>query len=169
MGFRCLDPETLEVRTLLHVSFDENSIEHRRDKLRDWDQRADAFKRKQLEDLPLIQDDWEIYAKDHTEFYKARDVRRLFVDYDKPYEHAPLGGEQEADGKELLEMTPPLHHATATSSDATAAPTPAPTATSSGESTASNHVPSPPAPKLASEQGVWNSSSRAATIDLFRD
>ena len=56
MGFRCLDPETLEVRTLLHVSFDENSIEHRRDKLRDWDRRADAFQRKQLEDLPLIQD-----------------------------------------------------------------------------------------------------------------
>ncbi|MEC7229740.1 MAG: hypothetical protein VXV91_00915, partial [Verrucomicrobiota bacterium] len=86
MGFRCLDPETLRVKTLLHVSFDENSIEHRRDKLREWDRRADAFRKNQLGDLPLIQDDWEMYAKDHDEFAKAREVRRLFVDYDRPFE-----------------------------------------------------------------------------------
>ena len=109
MGFRCLDPETLRVKTLLHVSFDENSIEHRRDKLREWDRRADAFRKNQLGDLPLIQDDWEMYAKDHDEFAKAREVRRLFVDYDRPFEHEPHEGEPETDEKELLDMTPLPH------------------------------------------------------------
>ena len=111
MGFRCLDPETLEVKTLLHVSFDEHSIERRRDKLREWDRRASAFKKYELEYLPLIQDDWEIYGKDHTELNKATEVRRLFVDYDRPFESNEGGGNR--DGKsdepvdmELLDATP---------------------------------------------------------------
>ena len=115
MGFRCLDPETLEVRTLLHVSFDEYSIERRRDKLREWDRRASAFKKNELEHLPLIQDDWEIYATDPTELSKATEVRRLFVDYDRPFDDND--GDGVRDGKsgkpndsdmELLDATPPV-------------------------------------------------------------
>ena len=41
--------------------------------------------------MPLIQDDWEIYAKDPTELSKATDVRRLFVDYDRPFDDNDIG------------------------------------------------------------------------------
>ena len=65
--------------------------------------------------MPLIQDDWEIYAKDPTELSKATDVRRLFVDYDRPFDGDD--GDGVRDGKsdkpndsdmELLDATPPV-------------------------------------------------------------
>ena len=97
----------------MHVSFDEHSIERRRDKLREWDRRASAFKKNELEHLPLIQDDWKIYQTDYKERTKATEFRRLFVDYDRPFERIDGGGDR--DGKsdkpvdmELLDATPPV-------------------------------------------------------------
>ena len=43
----------------------------------------------------MIQDDWEIYGKDHTELNKATEVRRLFVDYDRPFESNEGGGDRD--------------------------------------------------------------------------
>ena len=56
---------------------------------------------------------WEIYEKDHTELNKATEVRRLFVDYDRPFESNDGGGDRagksdEPVDMELLDATPPV-------------------------------------------------------------
>ena len=90
VGFRCFNPITYKFSTEFELIFDEESGKKRMNQLRQHDVRRELLRRGQLDQLPLIQDDYGSSPSNDLNVRQQDIQRRLFND--PPVEAVELGG-----------------------------------------------------------------------------
>ena len=79
IGFRCFDPESYTFSTEFELTFDEQSGRKRMNALREHDIRRELQRRSQLEDLPLIKNE---YAPENNELKTMTRARAIAAEPD---------------------------------------------------------------------------------------
>ena len=82
IGMRVFDPETREVATRWHLTFNEQAMYQRTSRLREFDDQMEAYKRGRWSTLhPLIADDYDMFNSSPEALQSALRFRSIFQDH----------------------------------------------------------------------------------------
>ena len=92
IGMRVFDPETREVGTRWHLTFNEPAMYHRTSRLREFDGQMDAYRKGHWSTLfPLIADDYDMFNSSPEALQSALRFRSIFQDHTRKGPQVPTG------------------------------------------------------------------------------
>ena len=99
IGMRVFDPETREVATRWHLTFNEQAMRQRTSRLREFDDQMEAYKKGRWQTLhPLIADDYDMFNATPEALHSALRFRSIFQDHTRrSVPKKPVGSNFEPD------------------------------------------------------------------------
>ena len=92
IGMRVFDPETREVGTRWHLTFNEPAMYHRTSRLREFDGQMDAYRKGHWSTLfPLVADDYNMINSSPEALQSALRFRSIFQDHTRKGPQVPTG------------------------------------------------------------------------------